>query len=175
MVLTEELFYECTNKGCINHYQCDILEVPYSIKNGLILKKGWKANIIGKEYSEQLILEFKKAKEKTKNPKVVKDKIKSKPKVKREAKDINDGFVFNKKHVGKSWIEIYKSFLNSKYWKQVKSIVLQRDNFTCRGCGSKVNLEVHHLTYKNHYKEHEHLDDLATLCRNCHELSHAKL
>ena len=71
--------------------------------------------------------------------------------------------------------EKYKEFLKSNYWKQVKNMVLERDNYTCRGCGSNSQLEVHHLTYKNHFSEHKHLDDLATLCRNCHELSHEEI
>ena len=80
-----------------------------------------------------------------------------------------------KKKLPKSPKEKYKEFLKSTYWKQIKLVVLERDNYTCRGCGTTTQLEVHHLTYKNHLSEHKNLDDLATLCRNCHELSHEEM
>lgn len=66
----------------------------------------------------------------------------------------------------------YDLFLKSKYWKEVKTKVLCRDKNKCRYCGSVLNLEVHHLTYKNHYKEHKNLADLITLCRICHQSEH---
>jgi 5-methylcytosine-specific restriction endonuclease McrA len=71
-----------------------------------------------------------------------------------------------KKRVPKTFKEKYNEFLKSNYWRQVKLAILERDNYTCRGCGATTQLEVHHLTYKNHLSEHKHLDDLATLCRN---------
>ncbi|WP_416212660.1 HNH endonuclease [Nostoc sp. DedQUE04] len=35
------------------------------------------------------------------------------------------------------------------------------------------SLQVHHLTYENHGKEHEHLEDLITLCDDCHKKQHS--
>lgn len=66
----------------------------------------------------------------------------------------------------------YKSFLRSKYWKSVRETILKRDSYRCRGCYSTTKLQVHHLTYKNHFKEHENLDDLITLCDACHREQH---
>lgn len=66
----------------------------------------------------------------------------------------------------------YKEFLKSKYWKNVRSIILKRDSYLCQNCKSSKNLHVHHLTYDNHFREHEKLNDLVTLCKSCHEKEH---
>lgn len=68
--------------------------------------------------------------------------------------------------------ESYEEFLESDYWIQVRKRVLARDGFRCQSCDSKKTLHVHHLTYKNHGQEHEHLEDLVTLCARCHEQAH---
>lgn len=67
----------------------------------------------------------------------------------------------------------YKEFLKSEYWSNVRKKILARDEYKCRNCGSKNKLEVHHTTYKNHFKEHNNLQDLRTLCRPCHCLVHS--
>lgn len=66
----------------------------------------------------------------------------------------------------------YQVFIKSKYWTIVRNMVLIRDNYVCCKCGSPRELHVHHLTYKHHFAEHKHLDDLITLCRYCHEKEH---
>lgn len=66
----------------------------------------------------------------------------------------------------------YGDFLNSKYWKKVRSLVLKRDSFKCIICKSNENLNVHHDTYKNHFKELDNLKDLMTLCKTCHTEHH---
>ena len=66
----------------------------------------------------------------------------------------------------------YKKFLVSKYWLSVKRVVLKRDNNKCAKCGTTIKLRVHHLTYKNHFNEHNHLEDLITLCDSCHRNIH---
>ena len=48
---------------------------------------------------------------------------------------------------------------------------LAKDNYTCQECGSKSNLEVHHIKYRIHDKQHKHL---ITLCYHCHSLKHPK-
>lgn len=72
--------------------------------------------------------------------------------------------------------ESYAVFLNSDYWKTVRVMVLKRDNRKCVICGATKLLQVHHDTYKNHFKEHLNLGDLMTLCKSCHtEHHHAQL
>lgn len=66
----------------------------------------------------------------------------------------------------------YKQFLKTEYWYNVRELVLNRDNNKCTKCSSDYNLQVHHTTYKNHMNELEHLEDLITLCRPCHEKEH---
>jgi len=66
----------------------------------------------------------------------------------------------------------YQVFLNSKYWHLVRRKVMKRDGFKCRICQSTDNLIVHHVTYKHHFKEHKHLNELMTMCTSCHTEYH---
>lgn len=66
----------------------------------------------------------------------------------------------------------YEDFLLTKYWNRVRLAVLRRDNKSCTRCNSKRILQAHHLTYKNHGNEMEHLEDLITLCKVCHRKTH---
>ncbi len=66
----------------------------------------------------------------------------------------------------------YYVFLKSNYWSNVRKKVLKRDNNQCIVCKSTLRLEVHHDTYKNHFKEHLNLADLLTLCQKCHQEHH---
>lgn len=67
----------------------------------------------------------------------------------------------------------YKKYLKGKWWVNLRSIILKRDNFTCQSCGSKKNLQVHHKKYRGFYKEK--LKDLITLCKYCHWYQHSFL
>ncbi len=69
----------------------------------------------------------------------------------------------------------YAKFINSSYWRYVRNLVLIRDGNKCTKCNGTTRLEAHHLTYKNHYNEHKHLEDLITLCRSCHKEEHKRL
>lgn len=66
----------------------------------------------------------------------------------------------------------YSEFLSSEYWHDVRSLVLCRDA-RCTSCGSTTRLEVHHKTYAHRGDELRHLDDMTTLCSDCHRLVHA--
>lgn len=66
----------------------------------------------------------------------------------------------------------YSEFLISDYWYQVRNIIIKRDKSRCKICLSSEKLQVHHTTYKNHFKEHLHLEDLITLCSKCHTDHH---
>ena len=65
-----------------------------------------------------------------------------------------------------------KKYLRSPEYRAKRIIVLKRDNYTCRGCGTTEQLEVHHTTYKR--LGNEKLTDLVTVCRNCHQRIHDK-
>lgn len=67
----------------------------------------------------------------------------------------------------------YEDFLNTKYWDLVRRYKLKRSGFKCELCNSNgKTLNVHHKTYDNHGMEHDNLEDLIVLCRNCHEKFH---
>lgn len=93
----------------------------------------------------------------------IKPKVKSNKRFKKPKKGLNADHLKG---------ENYAAFLNSKYWNTVRSMVLKRDKFKCVICSDTKNLQVHHNTYKNHFNEHKHLEDLMSLCRVCHKEHH---
>ena len=67
----------------------------------------------------------------------------------------------------------HNDYLNTQHWELARSAVLKRDENRCADCGisnEKKPLEVHHITYIRRGKEH--LDDLMTLCQDCHQERH---
>ena len=65
---------------------------------------------------------------------------------------------------------------NCSDWVKKRTEVLKRDSFTCRGCGSKNDLQCHHSYYINGRKLWEYpLQSFTTLCRYCHEEFHEKI
>lgn len=52
------------------------------------------------------------------------------------------------------------------YWKRK---VYKRDNYACRLCNSKENIETHHIYPKGKYPELKlYIDNIITLCAKCH-------
>jgi len=66
----------------------------------------------------------------------------------------------------------YKKYLRSDYWTEIKNQVIERDDHRCRLCNSKIDLQVHHRTYDN--LENEKLEELITLCKKCHYVTHKR-
>lgn len=64
----------------------------------------------------------------------------------------------------------YKAYLRSPEWDARRRSALDRDGHQCRGCGVKKNLQVHHIRYDNLGREP--LEDLTTLCVECHKAVH---
>lgn len=52
--------------------------------------------------------------------------------------------------------------------------VFNRDEYQCQKCGAKTGLQAHHLSYKHHRDEINHLGDLVTFCKDCHAEIHGK-
>lgn len=69
----------------------------------------------------------------------------------------------------------YPVFLKSDYWRYVRKLAIDRDGKKCTRCNEKKYLHAHHLTYNNHFNEHNHLEDLITLCKDCHKIEHKRL
>lgn len=66
----------------------------------------------------------------------------------------------------------YLKYLRSPEWKAKRKLALERDNHKCQKCKIKTAEQVHHLTYDN--LENEKLEDLMSVCRECHEKIHNK-
>lgn len=67
----------------------------------------------------------------------------------------------------------YNEYIKSDEWNHKRKEVLERDRFKCRLCGamgSRHSLHVHHNSYDN--LGNEPLEDLITLCKECHERHH---
>ena len=67
----------------------------------------------------------------------------------------------------KSYIEKLKD----PRWQKKRLEIMQRDNFTCQCCGSKVDeLQIHHIRYHKGYEPWEYdNNELITYCASCHE------
>ena len=62
-------------------------------------------------------------------------------------------------------------------WKAIRKVVLKRDGFKCRNCGNlehPSNLEVDHIRPLSDGGRHD-LNNLQTLCRDCHTSRHPHL
>lgn len=84
-----------------------------------------------------------------------------------------------------------KTFYNSSRWIGLRKIALMRDNHECQHCKEQglvhadstkeegkhksVELNVHHIKEIEHHPElAEELDNLVTLCIECHNKVHGK-
>jgi len=64
----------------------------------------------------------------------------------------------------------YSQKLKDPRWQKKRLEILERDNWTCCGCGATdKELQVHHSQY-NGKPWDAHSDNLQTLCHECHEL-----
>lgn len=61
----------------------------------------------------------------------------------------------------------YQEYLQSSHWKKISKERRNLDGNKCRTCGYVDNLEVHHVCYDR--IGHEFIDDLITLCHDCHQ------
>jgi len=67
-------------------------------------------------------------------------------------------------------VEDKAKHLKSNYWKNLKKVVRFRADNKCEICGSKKQLELHHLHYRTLTKENP--EDVILLCRDCHQKQH---
>lgn len=66
----------------------------------------------------------------------------------------------------------YKEKLLDPRWQKLRLDVLNRDNFMCQLCNdTKSTLHIHHLNYsKSGNPWDSNMDDLETLCKECHSI-----
>lgn len=71
----------------------------------------------------------------------------------------------------------HEEYLKSEWWAKMREERLKFDGYKCAWCGCKETkdnpLNVHHLSYD--YLGCENVEDLTTLCRDCHERLHVAL
>lgn len=76
----------------------------------------------------------------------------------------------------KQYIPFIEDYINNKRYNGNYYIVMKRDAFKCRICGSIENLCVHHIDGFNKLKlENSNANKLLTLCRCCHRQIHEGL
>lgn len=64
-------------------------------------------------------------------------------------------------------------YLHKVEWLKKRKLALKRDGYTCQSCGSKNELQVHHLVYiKTYCPSKVPLHYLICLCRDCHKHEH---
>lgn len=64
----------------------------------------------------------------------------------------------------------YSDQLRDSRWRTKRLEILERDDYTCRGCQTTKNLQVHHTIYfkgKMAWEYENHL--LIALCDSCHQ------
>lgn len=64
----------------------------------------------------------------------------------------------------------YSKYLASPQWAAKRDLVLKRANYICEGCLENPASQVHHLSYKNKFREF--LFELVAVCMDCHKRLH---
>lgn len=62
-------------------------------------------------------------------------------------------------------------YLISPEWKAKRKQALKAANYSCQLCKAETDLHVHHISYKNLFRENP--EDLAALCSDCHTYIHS--
>ena len=68
----------------------------------------------------------------------------------------------------------YLKSLDNDYHRRVRESALFRDDFMCqeKDCGSKIYLELHHISYAHKGNELDHMEDVVMLCEKHHSECH---
>lgn len=66
---------------------------------------------------------------------------------------------------------LYREYLKSDHWKKLRIQAVRRDGSKCTKCPCRVNLQVHHIRYRDRFEDSK-LEDLVTLCEPCHTQAH---
>lgn len=80
----------------------------------------------------------------------------------------------NQTYLDESLKTNFRQSRNIKGYGKFRKNVLERDNFTCQICSSKVDLEVHHIKeYSKYPNLRTCLSNGITLCKSCHKKIHS--
>lgn len=66
------------------------------------------------------------------------------------------------------WQDEYLQYLQSPEWETRRQARFSLDGNKCVCCGRPMDLQCHHLNYRN-FKHEDVCNDLVTLCKYCHE------
>lgn len=64
-----------------------------------------------------------------------------------------------------------RQYLQSPEWSTKRKEALKLANYECQMCHSNEPLHVHHISYKNLFREPQ--SDLTALCQACHTVVHS--
>ena len=76
----------------------------------------------------------------------------------------------NKKKVKSSHKKAYDKYIDSDQWTMMRWGLFYKRGEKCERCGKTENLQVHHKTYENLFREK--FADLEILCKECHRKEH---
>lgn len=82
---------------------------------------------------------------------------------------MDENKVYKSPRTGRRYAD-YREYIESASWSEIRLRRIKLDRFTCQMCGTAKNLVVHHITYDR--LGHEDINDLITLCHDCHEKVH---
>lgn len=68
----------------------------------------------------------------------------------------------------------YYAYLESAHWRELRKAAFNRDGYKCVFCGSPKKLRGHHLKYRKDFRLCT-VDDIQTLCDDCHNALHKKM
>nr|WP_272075964.1 HNH endonuclease signature motif containing protein [Streptococcus dysgalactiae]WCE86584.1 HNH endonuclease signature motif containing protein [Streptococcus dysgalactiae] len=75
---------------------------------------------------------------------------------------------------------MYRTFYHKTEWRKLREVAIKRDNKECVWCTERgrlttTNLEVDHIKEVQYYPELAlDLDNLRTLCKDCHNRRHGR-
>lgn len=71
-----------------------------------------------------------------------------------------------------TWREKYEAYLLSDHWKDLRAHAINRAKHSCEACKTKRGLVGHHMVYREPLESCT-LDDIMSLCGECHDVFHA--
>lgn len=78
--------------------------------------------------------------------------------------------LYNRREIILKAKDDYPFYLKTIHWQKLRYQALRRADNKCQLCSNTEDLEVHHNTYENKWREP--LEDLVVLCHDHHELYH---
>ena len=138
-----------------------VVSVKYPLSKTNFSASNWEEyqELIKKQKKLQQSLEKAQKPSKSKKVKNTKTKVQKAPSKPKKAPTLK---------------EQYHQQLEHPLWAEKRSMILKRDQYQCRLCGSHHDLQVHHIKYSSGKKAWEYPNStLVTLCRECHQKVHS--